>query len=93
MFDVPKSKKSIEQNRFQFTIEGESFSIPLLQYLPVKGAEAFEAGRNVEGILSGCDTDAAKDAVRGLDGDQFGALMEAWQAASDVTVGESSASE
>ena len=91
-FSVPESKKSIKQNRFEFTIGDTTYDIPLLKFLPVAGAEAFEAGRSVEGILSGCDSEAAKDAIRALDGDQFGALMDAWQEASGVDVGESGAS-
>jgi hypothetical protein len=92
-FDVPASKKSIKQNRFEFNLEGVTHSIPLLKFAPVEAAEHFEAGRNVAGILACCENDAARDAVRSLDGDQFGPLMDAWQKASGVTAGESPASE
>jgi hypothetical protein len=92
-FDVPSSKKSIAQNRFEFTLDGASYSIPLLKFAPVVAAEHFEEGRNVAGILACCENDAAKDAIRSLDGDQFEAFMEAWQEASGITAGESPASE
>lgn len=92
-FDVPASKKSIAQNRFEFTLDGVTHSIPLLKFAPVEAAEHFENGRNVAGILACCENDDARDAVRSLDGAQFGALMDAWGAASGVTPGESSASE
>lgn len=92
-FDVPKSKKSIKQNRFEFTLDGESFSIPLLKFAPVEAAEHFENNRNVAGILACCENPKARDAIRSLDGDQFGPLMDAWQEASGITAGESEASE
>lgn len=92
-FDVPASKKSIAQNRFEFTLEGESYSLPLLKFAPVAAAEHFENGRNVAGILACCENEAAREAVRSLDSDQFGELLNAWSAASGVTPGESPASE
>lgn len=92
-FDVPASKKSIAQNRFEFTLEGETFSIPLLKFAPVEAAEQFEVGRDVAGILACCENDKARAAVRSLDGDQFSALMGAWSEASGISAGESGASE
>jgi hypothetical protein len=92
-FDVPQSRKSITQNRFEFTLDGVTHSIPLLKFAPVQAAEEFEAGRNVAGILACCENDGARDAIRSLDGDQFGALMTAWQEASGIGAGESQASE
>lgn len=91
-FAVPQSKKSIKQNRFEFEIEGTTFEVPLLKFAPVAAAEAFEQGQEVKGLLLMCENDAARDAVRDLDGEQFGALMEAWQKASGVEAGESPAS-
>jgi hypothetical protein len=92
-FDVPTSKKSIRQNRFEFTLDGKTFSIPLLKFAPVEAAEAFEQNRNVAGILLCCENDEARDAIRSLDGDQFGALIDAWKKASGIGTGESEASE
>lgn len=92
MFQVPESKKSIAQNRFEFEHDGKTYSLPLLKFAPVEAAEAFENGRNVAGILACCENEAAQDVVRSLDGDQFGALMDAWSEASGVEPGESPAS-
>lgn len=92
MFTVPKSKKSIKQNVFEFCHDGKKYAIPLLKFAPVRAAEEFENNRDVAGILACCQSDEARDAVRSMDGDQFGALMEAWGEASGVTSGESVAS-
>lgn len=92
-FDVPVSKKSLKQNRFEFTLDGKKFSIPLLKFAPVIAAEHFEAGRDVAGFIACCENDDAKTALRSLDGDQLGPLTDAWFEASGVTAGESEASE
>lgn len=94
-FSVPESKRSIKQNRFEFKVGTKSYSIPKLNYLPVESMESFEGDNPtpIRGLLAACDNDAAKDALRKLDGEQIEALMNAWQEASGVTVGESSASE
>lgn len=91
-FEVPTSKKSIKQNRFSFKVGNKTYDIPLLKFAPVAAAEAFEEERNVAGLMLCCENDAARDAIRRMDGDQFGALMDAWQAASGVDVGESDGS-
>jgi hypothetical protein len=92
-FDVPQSKRSIKQNRFEFTLDGKTYSIPLLKFAPVEAAEHFEVNHNVAGILACCETKAARDVVRAMDRSQFAALMDAWQKASGITTGESEASE
>lgn len=91
-FEVPASKKSIKQNRFTFKVDGATYTIPLLKFAPVAAAEAFEGDRNVAGLMLCCENDAARNAIRAMDGDQFGALMDAWQEASGVDVGESDGS-
>lgn len=98
-FDVPASKKSIKQNRFEFTIPAaddpdarRNYSIPLLKFAPVAAAEAFEQDQPIKAILLALDNAKANDDIRALDGDQFGALIEAWQEASGITAGESEAS-
>lgn len=91
-FNVPQSKKSIKQNRFDFNIEGDEFSVPLLKFAPVEAAELFEKDLEVAGVMAMCENDGARDAIRSLDGDQFGAFMEEWQKASGVETGESQAS-
>lgn len=91
-FQVPKSKRHEAASRFEFELDEQTHSIPLLKFMPVESAEAFEAGQNVQAILLACETDAARRAVRSMDGEQFEAFMDAWQEASGVTVGESAAS-
>lgn len=92
MFEVPASKRSIKQNRFEFKVGGATHSIPLLKFLPASAAESFEAGKQITAVIAGCDSDDAKDAIRSLDGDQLEAFMNAWAEASGVSPGESSAS-
>jgi hypothetical protein len=87
-FEVPASKKSLKQNRFEFTIGKKTHDIPLLKFAPVEAAEAFEDGRQVAGILAAAGSDAARGAIRQLDGDQLEALVSAWAEASGVDVGE-----
>lgn len=91
MFEIPESKRAKPENRFEFELAGKDFTIPLLKFAPVEASEHFEAQRQVAGIIACCENDAAKDAIRSLDGEQFGALMAAWQEASGITVGESRA--
>jgi hypothetical protein len=93
VFVVPDSRKSESDNRFEFTVHGATYTVPLLKYLPVSAAAAFERGDNVEGILGGCDNDDAREAVLAFDGEQFEAFLAAWSEASGVSTGESSASQ
>lgn len=92
MFEVPQSKKSIKQNQFEFTIGKQRYSVPLLKFAPIEAAELLEQGKQVAAFLTMLGSDAARDAVRQLDGEQFAALAEAWTAASGVDAGESPAS-
>lgn len=92
VYQVPASKKSIKQNRFEFAADGKTLSIPLMKFLSVRAAEEFEAGRTVAGLLAGADSDAARDAIRSMDSDQLEGFVAAWQEASGVEVGESPAS-
>lgn len=91
-FQVPASKKSEKSNRYQFTIGDVEYDVPLLKFAPVEAAELFERGQQVAGMIACCDTDEAKVAIRSLDGDQLGALMDDWSKASGVEMGESLAS-
>jgi hypothetical protein len=94
MFEVPKSRASVKQNRFEFKLEGSDrvYSVPLLKFLPAKSVQAFEDGKELRGILLAADDPATRAALEDLDGDQLGALAEAWSAESGVTPGESSTS-
>jgi hypothetical protein len=92
-FDVPQSRKSVSQNRFEFTHDGVTHSIPLLKFAPVRAALHFQHGEELDGIVACCENEAAKAALLSLDGEQFTALIDAWSKASGVTPGESEASE
>ncbi|AYN56956.1 tail assembly chaperone [Microbacterium phage Armstrong] len=97
-FQVPESKRSIGQNRFHATLpDGTEFSLPKAKYLTMGQIEKL-SGQATEVTLHDIldlfgDEDAATDAIRTLDHEQVAALMQAWQADSGLTVGESSASE
>lgn len=96
-YAVPESKRSIKQNQFEFTIPGndKTFYIPKAKYLTIGQVEKLSLkGEEVDltDILEILGQGEAHDAVRDLDQEQLFALMEAWQADSGITVGESSAS-
>ena len=96
-FEVPASKRSIKQNQFQFKVPGDrkTYSIPKAKYMTIGQVEALATkGGEVQltdhlDILGQGD---AREAVRTLDQEQMMALLEAWQADSGLSVGESSAS-
>lgn len=92
MYEVPESRRSIGQNRFEFKAGGKVYSMPKLQFLPVAAAELMEQGKEVQAILLALDDDKARDAVRLMDGEQIKGLMGALAEASGVEVGESSGS-
>ena len=96
-YEVPASKRSIKQNQFQFKVPGDrkTYSIPKAKYMTIGQVEALETkGGEVKltDLLEILGQGEARDAVRSLDQEQLMALMEAWQADSGLTVGESSAS-
>lgn len=92
-FQIPASKRSIGQNRFEFLDDdGGKHSIPVLKFLPVEAAELLEDGKTIKALLTACGTDGARKAIRALDGEQFQAFMEEWQRVSEVEAGESQGS-
>jgi hypothetical protein len=91
-FAVPQSKKSLKQNRFEFTIEGETHELPLLKFVSAGAAEAFELGQNTRGLILGADSERTRDLIRSLDSDQLEALTNAWGEASGISTGESQGS-
>lgn len=97
-FAVPESKRSIAQNRFFFSVPGDDreFDIPKAKYLTTGQVEVLsQKGGDVKitDLLDLFDeSEEAAKAVRTLDAEQLSALMNAWQADSGVTTGESSAS-
>jgi hypothetical protein len=101
VFAVPASKRSLKQNRYEFTVPGDKkkYSIPLVKFLPAGALESVSEQEDVSifDILTFFDeaevTEGTAAAVRTLDQEQINALMADWQKESGVSVGESSASE
>lgn len=99
-YEVPKSKASIKQNRFEFVIEGKTFDLPLLKFLSGEKIEEIAAAEEKGGMTAVAATYSlfgeagtpAGDAVRKLDQDQMEALSSAYMEASGISVGESEAS-
>lgn len=96
MYEVPAAKRSLKQNLFEFKIGAKTYSVPKFEHLPVGVLEAVEvAPDNAIGpylsVFGEKDSPAGK-AIRTLDKDQLTGLIQAWQADSGVTAGESSAS-
>lgn len=92
-FEVPASKASVGQDQFKFKIGDEEFSVKRLKFLSVGRRD--EIGDSTSALLEFLGPKGTKqgDAVRGLDEEQYDALTTAWQKDSDVTLGESEASE
>lgn len=98
-FQVPASKASQKQNRFEFQFPGDrkTYSVPLINYLPPWLALK----------LKNADADLDEGVIRELfdtiapgmglfekfeEAEQFSEWMSAWGRASGVTLGESPAS-
>jgi len=95
MYEVPAKKASKGQDRFQFSIPGSDgrFSVRKLKLLTVGVRD--EIGDGGSPMLEFFCEGSAKqrEAVRGLNEEQFNDLVRAWQVDSGVTLGESQASE
>lgn len=96
-FQVPESKRSIAQNRFEFDLpDGTECSIPKAKYMTVGQVEKMsqlDGQLKITDILELFGEMGAAEAVRSLEIEQLTALMEAWQADSGISLGESKASE
>ncbi len=97
VYTVPESKKSLKQNRFEFSIDGARFELPKFKFLPIEKIEALDASETSGQFstmlaLFGQPDTAIGKALRTLDIEQFTDLFSAWQKDSGVTVGESEAS-
>ena len=94
MFKVPTFDPSDPQFRFDFsTPDGEEWSIPLIQYVPLPVMESAQAKGGVGFIELIRELDPKLgDAVAAFSAAQLSALEKAWITESGSTVGESSAS-
>ena len=96
-YQVPESKRSIDQNKFEFNVPGDdrTYKVPKVKYLPLGSMEKLQgqvADVTLTDILDLFDDEDAQAAVRRLDTEQLQALTAAWQQDSGVDLGESSAS-
>ena len=95
-FKVQPKKKDVQRFEFELpTEDGEdvtTHSLPLIRYISVEAAEAFELGRDITGLMLAADDESTRKALRTLDADQLKGLLQAWEAESEDELGESSAS-
>lgn len=94
VFEVPESKRSVEQDVFPFKIGSKTYKIKRAKFLSIGDAETLESPDSATVVLDmfGVKGTPQGDAVRSLDAEQFEALVEAWKQDSGVGVGESEAS-
>jgi len=96
-YQVPASKRSIDQNKFEFTVPDDDtvYKVTAVKYLPLGSVEELQGNAGditLTDILDLFGDADAQAAVRTLDTEQLQALTEAWQQDSGVQMGESSAS-
>jgi hypothetical protein len=93
MYTVPKSKKSLKQNQFEFKINGKEFSIPLLKYMKPSVVAKLGTASPAQVVLALFDEYLGPEVIDEFeDMEQIDAFLTALQEASGVDVGESSAS-
>ncbi|WP_269939010.1 hypothetical protein [Arthrobacter sp. HY1533] len=95
VYQVPASKASIKQNRFEFTLHGSKkiYSIPLMKFIKPSLVIDLDGNTDKEAMGIRLFREYLPDVFPLLeDSEQLEALMAAWQDASGITVGESSAS-
>lgn len=96
MFQISKSKRDDDSNRFKFLDEdGNECSLPLLKFIPIEAMAAFDRGEEKNGTLLACDTPQARAVIARLDAEQLDALTDEWLAeskAAGLSLGESEGS-
>jgi hypothetical protein len=94
VFQVPPSKASIGQNRFEFQLPGDDqvFSLPLLKYVKPKVALSIETESRARAMVVLFQEYMPEVLDRLEDAEQLTALFNGWVAASGVTLGESEGS-
>lgn len=92
-YEVPESKKSIDQDKFDFTIGSKKFQVVKAKYLTGGALEDLTSGKLTR-IFDAFGPRGTKigDAVRDLDIEQIQGLVTAWVADSGLDAGKSSAS-
>lgn len=93
MYEVPESKKSVGQDKFDFKIGGKAHQVTKAKYLTGGQLEDLTSG-DVSRIFDVFGPRGSKvgDAVRSLDIEQIMDLVGAWVADSGLDSGKSKAS-
>jgi len=93
VYKVSYDKKSIDQDKFEFELDGKTYKIKKAKYLNGREALALVGG-NLDATynLFGEEGTELGDAVREVPIDAFRDLVNAWAEDSDMTTGESQAS-
>ncbi len=96
-YQVPRSKRSLKQNQFEFTIDGDTeperiYSVPLMQFItPSVLRDLAELDMN-EFFIRFMDLELPGVLEKLEGGDQLTDLLTAWQADSKLSMGESEGS-
>lgn len=94
VYEVPRSKASLKQNRFEFKLPGSAkvYSVPLLKFLKPSLALQLENASELAAARS-LFAEYLPEALEHFeDGEQLSSFMQEWAAASGISVGESEAS-
>lgn len=92
-FQVPASKASKGQDKFEFTIGNETFRVRRMKYLKIDRLQELETDGLEALVFFKGSGGAQQKAVGSLEGEQFEALVNAWRADSEVSEGEVPASD
>lgn len=93
MYEVPASKRSVGQDKFEFKIGSKTHKVTKAKYLTGAQLEDLTSGDlPLVFDVFGKRGTAIGDAVRSLDVEQILALVGAWVGDSDLSAGESKAS-
>lgn len=99
VFKIPAPAGHLKKNRFEFDLEGETLSLPKMEYVPSEAddwlrdmiGKRLQTREYVIGFATACDAAVGgKLAQAKFSRDQWDAFYTAWQEASKVTEGESS---
>lgn len=94
VYEVPASKASIKQNRFEFKVPGDkkTYSVPKLQFLKPSLVQDVEEDNPIRAMRAILDYYTPGVYEKFEDGEQVAGLFNAWAEGSGVDLGESSAS-
>ena len=91
--EIPKSKASLKQNRFEFKFPGstKTYTVPLLKYIKPALMAELEELNTQQSIVRLLGEYYPKESLfeKFEDAEQFEWFMDQWTAASGVSLGES----